>query len=131
EPQFSWKFEVAPAGLGFVSGQGLGPEYAGDLILGAARNFLLGGQLWRFQLSDDRLNLVFSDARLADRVADNLDKYDLTESESLLFGTGFGISTDIVTGPNGNLFVVSLSQGASPQGPTPQGAIYEISRGAP
>src|SRR5438094_719639 len=119
--RISWKFEIAPAGLGFVRGQGLGPEYAGDLILGAARDVLLGGQLWRFQLSDDRLDLVFSDARLADRVADNLDKYDLTESESLLFGTGFGISTDIVTGPNGNLFVVSLSNGA----------IYEISRGAP
>ena len=69
----------------------------------------------------DRLDLVFSDARLDDRVADNLDKYDLTESESLLFGTGFGISTDIVTGFNGNLFVVSLSQGT----------IYEISKGAP
>jgi len=120
EPQLSWKFEVAPAGIGFVSGQGLGPEYEGDLFVGAARDVLLGGQLWRLQLSDDRRDLVFSDARLADRVADNLDKYDLTESESLLFGTGFGVSTDIVTGPNGNLFVVSLSQGA----------IYEIARGA-
>ena len=90
-------------------------------LMGAARDFLLGGQLWRFKLSDDRRDLVFSDARLADRVADNLDKFDLTESESLLFGTGFGISTDIVTGPNGHLFVLSLSQGA----------IYEISRGAP
>jgi aldose sugar dehydrogenase len=104
-----------------VSGQGLGPEYVGDLIMGAARDVLLGGQLWRFQLSDDRLDLVFSDARLADRVADNLDKYDLTESESLLFGTGVGIVTDLVTGPNGTLFVVSLSQGT----------IYEIARGAP
>jgi glucose/arabinose dehydrogenase len=121
EPQLSWKFEVAPAGIGFVHGQGLGPEYEGDLLVGAARDVLLGGQLWRLQLSNDRRNLVFSDARLADRVADNLDKFDLTESESLLFGTGFGVSTDIVTGPNGNLFVVSLSQGA----------IYEISREAP
>ena len=121
DPQLSWKFEVAPAGMGFVHGPGLGPEYSGDLIMGAARDFLLGGQLWRLKLSDDRRDLVFSDARLADRVADNLDKFDLTESESLLFGTGFGISTDIVTGPNGHLFVLSLSQGA----------IYEISRGAP
>jgi glucose/arabinose dehydrogenase len=121
EPQLSWKFEVAPAGIGFVHGQGLGPEYAGDLLVGAARDVLLGGQLWRLKLSSDRRTLVFSDARLADRVADNLDKFDLTESESLLFGTGFGVSTDIVTGPNGNLFVVSLSHGA----------IYEIAREAP
>jgi hypothetical protein len=32
----------------------------------------------------------------------------MTESESLLFGKNFGIVTDIQTGPNGNLFVVSL-----------------------
>jgi uncharacterized repeat protein (TIGR01451 family) len=120
EPQLSWKFEIAPAGIGFVHGQGLGPEYEGDLLVGAARDILLGGTLWRLKLSANRRDLVFSDARLADRVADNLDKFDLTESESLLFGTGFGVSTDIVPGPNGNLFVVSLSQGA----------IYEISRGA-
>lgn len=58
------------------------------------------------------------DPRLRDLVADNGDKFDITESESLLFGTGFGIGTDIQTGPNGNLFVVSLSAGA----------IYEIYR---
>jgi aldose sugar dehydrogenase len=51
-------------------------------------------------------------------VADNTAKHDLTESESLLFGSGFGVGTDIDTGPNGNLFVVSLSHGA----------IYEVFR---
>jgi aldose sugar dehydrogenase len=118
DPLLSWKFEVAPGGLGFVSGQGLGPEYEGDLIMGAARTFLLGGQLWRFKLDNDRQEFAFSDPRLGDRVADNLDKYDLTESESLLFGQDFGIATDIQTGPQGTLFVVSLSNGA----------IYEIHR---
>jgi aldose sugar dehydrogenase len=118
EPLLSWKFEVAPGGLGFVRGQRLGAEYEGDLIMGAARTFLLGGQLWRFKLNDERQEFVFSDPRLDDRVADNLDKYDLTESESLLFGQDFGITTDIQTGPTGTLFVVSLSNGA----------IYEIHR---
>jgi hypothetical protein len=36
---------------------------------------------------------------------------ELTESESLLFGSGFGVGTDIETGLNGNLLVVSLSHG--------------------
>jgi hypothetical protein len=58
------------------------------------------------------------DPRLEDRVADNVAKNDITESESLLFGTDFGVGTDVETGPNGNLFVVSLSQGA----------VYEIFR---
>ena len=63
-------------------------------------------------MSADRRHFVFSDPGLADLVADNLDKFDLAESESLLVGRDFGITTDIQTGPNGNVFVVSLSNGA-------------------
>ena len=37
DPEFSWKFEVAPAGIGFMNGRGLGPQYDGDLFVGAAR----------------------------------------------------------------------------------------------
>src|SRR5262249_44047080 len=44
--------------------------------------------------------------------ADNVDKFDQTESESLIAGKDFGITTDIESGPNGNVFVVSLSNGA-------------------
>ena len=51
------------------------------------------------------------DPRLEDRVADNNHKFDITESESLLIGRDFGVVTDIETGPNGNLFLVSLDQG--------------------
>ncbi len=112
EPLFSWKYAVAPSPIGFVNGPGLGMQYQGDLIVGAARTFLEGGYLFDFKLTADRSDLDLSaDPRLADRVADNTDKFDLTESESLLFGRNFGITTDIQTAPNGNLFVVSLSNG--------------------
>ena len=74
--------------------------------------------MFHFNLTGNRRKIGVDDPRLEDRVADNLNKFDITESESLLFGTNFGIATDIQTGPNGNLFVVSLSNGA----------IYEISR---
>jgi glucose/arabinose dehydrogenase len=118
DPEFSWKFEIAPAGLGFISSRALGPQYEGDMVVGGATPILLGGHLFRINLTGNRRKLALDDPRLADGVADNLAKYDITESESLLFGTGFGIGTDIKTGPNGNLFVVSLSHGA----------IYEITR---
>jgi len=118
DPLFSWKFAVAPAGLGFLSSDKLGKQYEGNMFVGAARTFLDNGFLMRFTLSADRRHLTFSDRRLRDGVADNLDKFDVTESESLRFGTGFGIGTDIHTGPNGHLYVVSLSNGA----------IYEIHR---
>ena len=51
-------------------------------------------------------------------MADNLRKWEITESESLLIGRNFGIGTDMHTGPSGNLFVVSLTHGA----------VYEIFR---
>jgi aldose sugar dehydrogenase len=118
DPEFSWKFAVAPGGMGFVRGQGLGEDFENDLIMGASRLFLEDGYLFRFELSNNRKKLDLDDRRLKDGVADNEHKFDIEESESLLFGSGFGIGTDIQTGPNGNLYVVSLSNGA----------IYEISR---
>ncbi len=112
DPEFSWKYAVAPSPIGFVKGRGLGPDYEGDLLVGASRVTLANGYLFRFNLSADRQHFSFSDPDLADLVADNLDKFDLAESETLLVGRDFGITTDIQTGPNGNVFVVSLSNGA-------------------
>ncbi|MGH9247593.1 MAG: PQQ-dependent sugar dehydrogenase [Acidimicrobiales bacterium] len=112
DPEFSWRFEVAPAAIGFVEGRGLGPQFQGDLFVGGARTFLEGGHLFHFNLTGNRRMIAVDDPRLEDRVADNNHKFDITESESLLIGRNFGIVTDIQTGPNGNLFVVSLTQGA-------------------
>jgi len=112
DPEFSWKYALAPSPIGFVRGRGLGPQFEGDLFVGASRTTLLNGFLFRFKLTADRQHFSFSDPRLADRVADNVDKFDQTESESLVVGRDFGITTDIQTAPNGNVFVVSLSNGA-------------------
>ena len=118
DPEFSWKWAIAPAAIGFLRGDALGAEYANDLFVAASRPTLQGGYLLRMDLSADRREIASTDARLADRVADNTAKFDIGESESLQFGAGFGVGTDIQTGPNGNLYVVSLSNGA----------VYEISR---
>src|SRR6185503_6802472 len=112
DPEFSWRYALAPSPIGFVKGRGLGPQFEGDLVVGASRTTLLNGFLFRFKLTTDRQHFSFTDPRLADRVADNVDKFDQTESESLVIGKDFGVTTDIQTGPNGNLFVVSLSNGA-------------------
>jgi glucose/arabinose dehydrogenase len=116
DPEFAWKFEVAPAGIGFLNSAALGPRYENDLFIGEARTFLDEGYLFRLKLTENRNDIEVKDSALEDKVADNLNKFDITESETLLFGRGFGVATDIQTGPNGNLFVVSLSNGA----------IYEI-----
>ena len=118
EPEFSWKFATPPAGIGFLSSSALGPQYRNDLFAGAATPLTMGGYLFRFNLTGNRRKIAVDDPRLEDRVADNNAKHDITESESLLFGTNFGVGTDVETGPNGNLYVVSLTQGA----------VYEIFR---
>jgi glucose/arabinose dehydrogenase len=118
DPEFSWKWAVPPAAIGFVRGRGLGPQFEGDLFVGAATPATVGGYLFRFNITGNRQKVGVSDPRLEDRVADNNAKNDITESESLLIGRDFGVTTDIETGPNGNLFVASISNGA----------IYEISR---
>ena len=51
-------------------------------------------------------------------MADNVAKFEITESESLLFGENFGTVVDVKSGPNGNLYVVSIDHGA----------VYEIHR---
>ena len=112
DPEFSWKWSVAPAAIGFVKGNGLGSMFEGDLFVGAATPTLEGGYLFHFELTGNRENIGVNDQRLNDQVADNIEKFDITESETLLIGKNFGIATDIETGPNGNLFVVSLTQGA-------------------
>ena len=116
DPEFSWKYATAPAGIGFIKGRGLGPQYEGDLLVGASRTTLLNGYVFRFKFGPDRQHFAFTDSRLSDRVADNVDKFDQTESESLVIGRDFGVVTDFETAPNGNVYAVSLSNGA----------IYEI-----
>jgi glucose/arabinose dehydrogenase len=126
DPDFSWKYEIGPAGTTFVNGNALGPEYNGTLWIGSARSFQQvgnnGGSLYRLKMTPDRMHVdVSADPRLADRVADNLfspTKFEGTESETLQIGKGFGITPDIEQGPDGNLYVVSNTDNL----------IYKISR---
>jgi glucose/arabinose dehydrogenase len=122
DPDFSWRFEIAPGGIGFLRSRNLGPQYENDLFMGAAVPAMEGGYLFRFNLTGNRRKIGVDDPRIEDRVADNLEKHNfappggtagdlgIIESESFRFGRDFGIGTDIRTGPNGNLFVVSLSR---------------------
>jgi glucose/arabinose dehydrogenase len=113
DPEFSWKYESGPSGTTFIRGSALGRENDGTLWIGSSRSFQqvggTGGSLFRFKLTNNRKRVDVSDPRLADRVADNLAKFEGTESESLIVGRGFGITPDIEQGPDGNLYVVSFT----------------------
>src|SRR5262249_31538179 len=113
-----------PAGLSFYTGSALGSQYQNLLFEGEARDFLtapgpLGeefdGALFAFHPNSDRTGLDFGgdpNIRTSDNVFQNFRDFDLHGDTSLLFGRGFGIATDIVTGPNGDMYVVSETKGA-------------------
>ena len=76
-----------------------------------ARGSLRGGNLFRLPIANNRKKVDPDDRRLKDSVADNVAKYEITESESLLFGENFGVTPDLKESPDGSLYVVSSTQG--------------------
>jgi aldose sugar dehydrogenase len=108
EPVFSWRYPPAVTSIGFVTDDALGESSTNTAWLGT----VLTDSLLRYPLAEDGSGFDFGgDDALADLVDDNAAKGDLGESADYVAGTGFGIVTHIVTGPDGLLYVVSLSQG--------------------
>jgi uncharacterized protein (TIGR03118 family) len=127
-PVFSVRAEFPPAALGFLSSSALGAKYENALFEGGARDLAtsggqekLDGALFVFQPNSDRTGIDFNgdpNVRTTDNVFENNKDFDLMGDTSFLLGTGFGVGTDIQTGPNGDLYVVSLTKGE----------VYEIFR---
>ena len=117
DPVFSWKYCIAPNAIGFVNGNGLGAKYNGNLIVGSARgnnaNSPASGVLFRFVPNAARTGFQFADRLLNDKVADNLAKGGTTEQSSLILGTGFNIVTDVVTAPDGSLYILGMTSNGS------------------
>lgn len=101
DPEFSWTEPVGVTALAFLNSSMLGEEYEGDMFVGDVNN----RAIYRFELNENRTELVL-DGVLADKVADTPE-----ESQEAIFGTGFGVVTDIKVGPDGNLYVLSYTKG--------------------
>ncbi|MFM8659468.1 MAG: PQQ-dependent sugar dehydrogenase [Candidatus Nitrosotenuis sp.] len=99
-PEFSWKRTVAPTGIAFGTKQ-MGQE---DKVFVVDCN---NGNLYRFTLNSERTGFVFRTPELQDLVLNEDDPTD-----EIILGTGFGCATDIEQGPDGFLYIVSLSSGA-------------------
>jgi glucose/arabinose dehydrogenase len=86
----------------FLNSDKLGAEYSNNAFVGDIGY----GNLYRFELNDDRTDFNLDSPGLDDRVVDNDD-----ELASILFGEGFAGVTDIKTGPDGLLYVLSFDDG--------------------
>ena len=101
DPQFTWWNTVAPTGLAFAKSQEYG-KYQNNLFVGDCNN----GNIYRFELNQNRDGFVFNSPQLQDKVANIGDPMN-----EIIFGTGFGCVSDVTTGPDGLLYIVSLTDG--------------------
>jgi glucose/arabinose dehydrogenase len=102
DPEFSWEQPVAPTGLAFAESEAL-KKFSGSLFVGDCT----AGNLYRLELNESRDGFAFTSPHLsADNVANRGESQD-----EIIFGTGFGCVTDVEVGPDGLLYIVSLSEG--------------------
>ena len=102
DPEFTWQKGVAPTALTFVKSDVMA-AYGNSLFVGECSQ----GNLYRFELNDNRDGFVFAEPALSDRLANLNDPLD-----EIIFGTGFGCITDLEVGPDGLLYITSFSHGA-------------------
>ena len=107
DPKFSWEAPVAPTGLVFTNSESF-DKYRNGLFVATCT-----GEIYKFKLNENRDNFIFDSPHLQDLVA-NFDKNESGENvveslDEIEFGNGFGCITDLKFGPDGNLYIVSLS----------------------
>ena len=109
DPELTWEKSIGPTSIAFLNSDNFGNEYANDLFMGNIK-----GQLYHFDIVSNRTQLDLN-GPLSDMVVQDSD-----EEESLIFGSEFGIITDIEVGPDGNLYVLSGVRDT-------EGRVYRIS----
>lgn len=97
DPEFIWIDTIAPTSVLFLHTDNLGSKYKDNLFVGSVKN----GTIFNFPLDKTRTHLILS-GPLSDKTADTN-----SETGSIIFGRNFGIITDLVLGPDGNLYVLT------------------------
>lgn len=104
DPVFSWSESRGVTDIEFFNSTAFGSNYENGIFVGD----ITTGTLFYFEPNADRTGLTLeSDPLLSDLIADSDD-----EISAVTFGTGFTGITDIETGPDGNLYVLTFDRGA-------------------
>jgi glucose/arabinose dehydrogenase len=101
-PEFTWKQTIGVTAIKFLNSSKYGKKYQNDIFVGSVKP---NGTLYHFDLNPNRMHLDLQ-GLLKDRVADNYQ-----EQQKVAFGKNFGIISDITVGPDGYLYIVSLTNG--------------------
>jgi glucose/arabinose dehydrogenase len=116
DPVFSWYVPVGVTDIEFFNSTELGDKYKDNIFVGDINN----GNLYFFEVNGERTGMTFHDPRLLDLVADPVEDSEASELSSLILGEGFEGITDIETGPDGLLYILTYQDGK----------IYRIVKGA-
>ncbi len=101
DPVFSWGRTVGVTDIEFYNSDKLGTDYTNNIFVGDANN----GDLYFFEVNEDRTGLQFEESGLADDLVASNDR----QRAAVIFGTGFPSSiTDIETGTDGYLYVLTF-----------------------
>jgi aldose sugar dehydrogenase len=114
DPVFSWADSRGVTDIEFFNSTAFGPTYENGIFVGD----ITGGTLFYFEPNADRTGInLENDPSLSDLVANSDD-----EISTVTFGTDFKGITDIETGPDGNLYILTFDRGAEGLG-----SLYRIS----
>ena len=100
-PELAWNQTIAPTAIKFLKSSKYGKEYKNDIFVGS--NI---GYVFHFDLKSNRTELDLK-GPLKDRIANNR----AGELPDNTFGKAFGSISDITVGPDGYLYIVSLTKG--------------------
>jgi glucose/arabinose dehydrogenase len=115
-PVLSWRDPVAPTDIEFFTSSKLGDKYTNNIFVGDANK----GNLYFFEVNQSRsgINLDSSQQEhgLSDLVVDSAvikgtGFINEEELSAITLGSGFGGITDIETGPDGLLYILSKDDG--------------------
>jgi len=101
DPEFTWNYPVGVTSIEFFNSDKLGKEYKNDLFIGTFND----GLIYDFNLNTDRTQLVLN-GELQDKVAETNDQL-----QDAIFGKNMDSITDLETGPDGYLYVLSIGEG--------------------
>ncbi|MGI9009815.1 MAG: PQQ-dependent sugar dehydrogenase [Nitrososphaeraceae archaeon] len=119
DPVFSWLPSIGITDIEFLNSSKLGDKYANNIFVGDI-GAQTDGYLYYFQVNEDRTGIKFdsnSQIELTDLTADNED-----EMSAIALGTAFGGITDIETGPDGFLYILTVDRESDGEG-----KIYRLS----
>jgi aldose sugar dehydrogenase len=108
DPVFSWAESRGITDIEFFDSAAFGPSYENGIFVGD----ITTGTLFYFEPNADRTGLNLNgDPSLSNLVADSDE-----EMSAVTLGTGFVGITDIETGPDGSLYILTFDRGAEGQG---------------